>query len=140
MFYMFKTILLIFLISFIISPQSEIKGKINLSDTLNLSNIFNSDKNFLMFYDDLKLHQDFSGLNSGFFKYDDPNTIWLRTSMVITNVEWHSLEYENHLLSPLLRKYFEDSKFNPIRLVLGMAQAGAVGYLAYKHLKKYGFK
>jgi hypothetical protein len=26
-----------------------------------------------------------------------------------------------------------------VRYVLGMAQAGAVGYMAYRHIKKYGF-
>jgi len=44
-----------------------------------------------------------------------------------------------YLLSPLYAQYIEDSKFNPVRYVLGMAQLSAVGYLAYKHIKKYGF-
>ena len=40
---------------------------------------------------------------------------------------------------PLYQKYLEDSKFNPFKYALGMMQVGAVGYLAYKHIKKYGF-
>ncbi len=44
------------------------------------------------------------------------------------------------LVSPLLSKYHEDEKMNLFYTILGSVQAGAVGYMAYKHIKKYGFK
>jgi hypothetical protein len=58
---------------------------------------------------------------------------------LISKSEKNNQEFSPHFLSPLERKYHEDSKFNPIKYVLGAAQVGAVGYLAYKHIKKYGF-
>jgi hypothetical protein len=44
-----------------------------------------------------------------------------------------------HLMLPFYKQYLENSKFNPIRYVLGIAQTAAVGYMAYRHIKKYGF-
>ena len=69
----------------------------------------------------------------------DPQTVWLRTSLALSKTEITDQKFSPHFLSPLEKQYLEDSKFNPIRYALGMVQAGAVGYLAYKHIKKYGF-
>lgn len=68
----------------------------------------------------------------------DSNTIWLRTSIIISKEEILDKKLSPHFLEPLELKYYRDSEFNFIRYALGMAQAGAVGYLAYKHIKKYG--
>jgi hypothetical protein len=54
--------------------------------------------------------------------------------------DYFPLRAEAHLLDNYHRFYLEDSKIDPVKLVLGMAQAGAVGYLAYKHIKKYGLR
>ena len=40
---------------------------------------------------------------------------------------------------PLYKRYLENQKINPLYYVLGMAQTAAVGYMAYQHIKKYGF-
>ena len=45
----------------------------------------------------------------------------------------------NHFMLPLYNRYLENSKLDPVRYVLGLAQAAAVGYMAYRHIKKYGF-
>ncbi len=70
------------------------------------------------------------------------NNIWLWTSYTLSNNQFDR-KFSDHtprnILSPLYNQYMENSKFNPVRYVLGMAEAGAVGYLAYKHIKKYGF-
>ena len=74
--------------------------------------------------------------------YNDSSTIWLRTEMAISS----SLLFQEktganqHFTSILYQKHLEDSKFDPVRYVLGMAQLGAVGYLVYKRIKKYGFR
>ena len=84
--------------------------------------------------------------NHGFIQhnlplYNDSSTIWLRTELALSS----SLLFEEkvgtdqHFTSILYQKHLEDSKFDPVRYVLGMVQLGAVGYLAYKHIKKYGF-
>jgi hypothetical protein len=70
----------------------------------------------------------------------DPNTTWLWTSYAISSqtASQSNLNFDDMTL-PLYQKYIEDSKFNPFRYALGMMQVGAVSYLAYKHIKKYGF-
>lgn len=72
----------------------------------------------------------------------DPNTLQLRTEMIIKQSAKNNFNAEDdnfYFLSPLYNKYLEDSKFNPVRYVLGLAQLSAAGYLAYRHIKKYGF-
>ena len=72
---------------------------------------------------------------------DNPSTIWLRTQLLISNyaAQTGSGEINTHFTSPLYEQYLRDSEFNMVRYVLGVAQASAVGYMAYRHIKKYGF-
>jgi len=99
-------------------------------------------KNFLALLDDLDFYLDLQNLNKTFLLNTDPNTRWLWTSYAISNSSQEIFQPELNLddmTQPLYQKYLEDSKFNPFRYALGMMQVGAVGYLAYKHIKKYGF-
>ena len=72
---------------------------------------------------------------------EDRSTIWLRTEMVIANHSYLSFEkeFDAHFTSSLHEKFLEDSEFDMVRYVLGMAQLSAVAYMAYRHVKKYGF-
>lgn len=72
---------------------------------------------------------------------NNPSTIWLRTELLISNnsAEIGSNEFNTHFTSPLYQQYLEDSKFDMVRYILGAAQASAVAYMAYMHVKKYGF-
>lgn len=71
---------------------------------------------------------------------DNPKTIWLRTELLISyNSQTGSNELNTHFTSPLYEQYLKNSEFNMLRYVLGTVQAGAVGYMAYRHIKKYGF-
>lgn len=73
---------------------------------------------------------------------EDKSTIQLRTEMIIRQSVRNNYytSYSNfYFLSPLYNKHIEESKFNPVKYVLGIAQLSAVGYLAYRHIKKYGF-
>jgi hypothetical protein len=90
-------------------------------------------------FQEFDLHREFNSLKSRISIDGDPQTVWLRTSIAISNPEISDHKFSPHFLSPLEKKYYEDSKFDPIKSILGMAQVGAVGYLAYKHIKKYGF-
>lgn len=72
----------------------------------------------------------------------DSSTLWMRTQLALE----YSLRFGNNtpsvsndLTAPLYNQYLQHSKFDPVRYILGMAQAAAVGYLAYRHIKKYGF-
>jgi hypothetical protein len=89
-------------------------------------------------FDDLFLNDQFNPYQSSTAFFDDTSTIWLRTELSLSfNAE---SEEDKHFTSPLYDQYLEDSKFNLFRSVLGMAQLSAVGYLAYRHIKKYGFR
>jgi hypothetical protein len=72
---------------------------------------------------------------------DNPSTVWLRTQLLISNnvAQSGNGEITTHFTSPLYQQYLRDSEFDMFRYVLGIAQASAVGYMAYRHIKKYGF-
>lgn len=71
---------------------------------------------------------------------EDPSTKWLRMSYNLSHANLATeMEFEQNFLSPLYRKYMRDSDINVFRYILGIAQYSAVGYLAYRHIKKYGF-
>ncbi len=71
---------------------------------------------------------------------DNQSTIWLRTELLIMNNSQSDLGNINtHFTSPLYQQYLKNSEFDMVRYVLGAVQAGAVGYMAYRYIKKYGF-
>ena len=133
----FVKISCIFIILTSISLSHEI------SDSLNVNNqTIHPNKNFSFLFDGLDFYLDLQNLNKVFLLNSDPNTRWLLTSYAISNSKDESFQSEinfNEMAHPLYQKYKEDSKFNPFRYALGMAQVSAVGYLAYRHIKKYGF-
>jgi hypothetical protein len=71
----------------------------------------------------------------------NPSTIWPRTELLISNKSdgFRSDEVNTHFTSPLYQQYLKDSEFDMFRYILGAAQASAVAYMAYRHIKKYGF-
>ena len=89
-------------------------------------------------FDEFELQREFKEMKTSISIDGDPNTVWLRTSLAISNTNNTYQNFSPYFLSSLEKQYLEDSKFNPIRYALGMIQAGAVGYLAYKHIQKYG--
>jgi hypothetical protein len=72
---------------------------------------------------------------------NNPSTIWLRTELLFANTKSQpgSDKINTHFTSPLYQQYLKDSEFDMVRYVLGAVQTGAVGYMAYRHIKKYGF-
>ncbi len=72
----------------------------------------------------------------------DPNTIWLWTSVALSNNNSPNNQFQKNsyqIISPLVQLYLDKSKISPMQYILGLVQYGAVGYLAYQHIKKYGF-
>ena len=67
--------------------------------------------------------------------------IWTGTRMSISD---SGLSYgagtdvTSDFLQPYYNFYIESKNISLFRKVLGIAQLGAVGYLAYKHIKKFG--
>lgn len=71
---------------------------------------------------------------------ENPSNIWLRTELLISNNSNLNFgEVNTFFTAPLYQQYLRDSEFDMMRYVLGAVQAGAVGYMAYRHIKKYGF-
>ncbi len=109
--------------------------QLGLNPNLNEKLLYSFDE--LSFYNDLHNSQNYFHVNY------DPNTQWLWTSITLSNSTHYTSNNSfnfNNMLTAQYQKYTEDSKVNPFTYALGMAQLGAVGYLAYKHFKKYGFK
>lgn len=72
---------------------------------------------------------------------DNPSNIWLRTELLISynDLQTENGEINTHFTSTLYQQYLRDSEFNMVSYVLGIAQTSAVAYMAYRHIKKYGF-
>ncbi len=80
-----------------------------------------------------------SFFNSENYDTTQNGNIWLKTNLAITNsIEQNDFESTSYLLQPYYNIYMENKGISLFRQVLGMAQLGAVGYIAYKHLEKYG--
>ena len=92
-------------------------------------------------FDDLILYNNPNLFLQDLPLYNDSSTIWLRTEMALSSSSMFvEKNGKQHFTSILYQKHLKDSKFDPVRYVLGMAQFGAVAYLAYRHIKKYGFR
>lgn len=94
-------------------------------------------------FNEFDLLRQFNFMDNRIILNNNPETAMLWTSYILSgnsSFEWRSVnEKPGHLTSVLYDKYLEDSKFNAVKYVLGAAQLSAVGYLAYRHVKKYGF-
>lgn len=73
---------------------------------------------------------------------DDSTTIWIRTRFQLTGFSNQTSDNSNlqsNILNPLYTRYTESQNMRFIKSILGSVSVGATAYLAYKHLKKYGF-
>lgn len=92
--------------------------------------------------DDFDFYRELNYMRMDLETNKDTNTIWMWTKLSITNsgdVDFHPGESPGSMIAPLHQQFIDNSKLNPVIYVLGMAQTAAVGYLAYRHIKKYGF-
>jgi hypothetical protein len=135
-----KILSLLFLCTFIsYSQQTDYTKLPSKNDSLKIGIIPNSLIQMQIKFDEFELQRAFKEMKTSISIDGDPQTVWLRTSLAISNTSNTYQNFSPYFLSPLEKQYLENSKFNPIRYALGMIQAGAVGYLAYKHIQKYGF-
>jgi hypothetical protein len=72
---------------------------------------------------------------------NNPSTVWLRTELMVSksSSEFSDNAFSPHFTSSLYEKHLENSKFDMVNYILGVAQTSAVAYMAYRHIKKYGF-
>jgi hypothetical protein len=133
-----KQLINTFLLSFIFISINHSQS-IEKTDSTKFDLKIKSLRDFNLLHNDFELYNDLNNPSFNVSLDDDPQTVWLKTHLALSNSKIQSENFSPHLLRPLERKYLEDSKFNLVRYMLGAAQVGAVGYLAYKHIKKYGF-
>ena len=91
---------------------------------------------------DLYLPFDFPIAESEQLPGSNISNLQLRTELALsypTAFDVGSTGELNHLMLPFYNSYLESTKIDPIRYILGLAQTAAVGYMAYRHIKKYGF-
>lgn len=72
----------------------------------------------------------------------DSTSIMLRTHLLLGEIiseDPIKTNFRSSILNPLHQQYVESQSMKELKYILGMIQTGAVGYLAYQHLKKYGF-
>jgi hypothetical protein len=135
-----KILFLFFFLTLIsYSQQADNINSISKNDSLKITTNQNSLIQMQIKFDEFEFHREFKDMKMNVPLDGDPNTVWLRTSLAVSNTKYTDQKFSPHFLSPLEKQYLENSKFNPLQYALGMVQAGAVGYLAYKHIKKYGF-
>jgi len=98
------------------------------------------------FYNQTPYSFNFDGLsnlhlNTRFL--NDSSSIWIQTRMWLAGNVNQPDEIQNNLqlniLNPLQEKYADLQSMKTLKSILGAVQLSAVGYLAYLHLKKYGF-
>lgn len=105
------------MIGFAFAQETE-KNTLQSSDSTKISNHISSISNLQIKYNEFEIYRDLNRMRINIELDDDPNTLWLRTSFIISNTNNSSPEFNPNFLSPLERKYQEDSKFDPIRYVL----------------------
>ncbi len=76
---------------------------------------------------------------------NDSSSIMMRTRLQLSGM--YKLNREDpvknnlkmNLLNPLYQEFVSSQSMKELRYILGMVQMGGVAYLAYEHIKKYGF-
>ena len=96
------------------------------------------------YYDEFNFHFpfNFTVSESEQLIEGDLSTLQLRTELALSYpsaFNTNLVEVTDYLMLPYYQQYLENSKIDPIRYVMGLAQTAAVGYMAYRHIKKYGF-
>lgn len=135
---------LFFLIVFSIShfPQNnnsyqEPTGKDSLKIKRGFSSFFDSYLEDQMKFDEFSRHSVFN--NPMIY---DSSSAWLAAKLFISNsVDSDPIKnnFKMSVLNPLKQQYDESQNLKELKAILGAVKLGAVGFLAYKHIKEYGF-
>jgi len=73
---------------------------------------------------------------------NDTTSLWIRTNFQMSALSDYFSSNQNNavnILSPLYQNYESSQSLRTLKSILGSVSFGATAYLAYKHLKKYGF-
>jgi len=114
-----------------------------INDSLNRMNqSIKPNKRLSSTIDDLYFYLDLRNINKIFLLNTDPDTQWLWTSCLVINSRQETIESNINfdcITLPLYLKYIKDSQLNAFRQLLKIVNLYTAFYLAYCHVKKYGF-
>lgn len=139
--YLCKIFFILFTIPIVISAQQEqLNNPKSKSDSLKNKIELNPLSKIYYKFEEFEFYRQMNEVNNQVRIDEDSATKWLRMSYNLSHTNLsENLEFEQNFLSPLYKKYMQDSDINIFRYILGIAQYSAAGYLAYRHIKKYGF-
>ena len=123
-------------------PQNLVKDNNSTKDSISTFRGLNLEIN-IPYKSELSLQSGYLFENSISNLNIDSTSIWLATKTFFNqpvNYNFSSEPPSGDMLQPLRLQYESEKKLSTLRYILGMAQTGTVGYLLYRHIKKYGFK
>jgi hypothetical protein len=130
-----------FLILLFIILSSSVLAQIltNETDTTKTKPKLNKYFEYMQNFSSPQIVSRESFLNPSKLDTTQTGSIWLETRLAImNNMQQNDFDASSYILQPYYNIYMENKGISLFRQFLGMAQLGAVGYLAYEHLKKYG--
>ncbi len=116
-----------------IPAQTKIDSLKRIEEPVPFSRYFNPTFNF----DDSFFSNELTHIRFNSKLLSDSSSLWLRTRMQLNEMiyrETSAGNLQSNILNPLSQQYSATQNMELFRSVVG-----AVGYLAYQHLKKYGF-
>jgi hypothetical protein len=137
---MIKNILKIIFFLLILSVSSF--SQTEKTDSVKINFLLSPSEGVLSKFDEFDFYRQLNSMRMNVPLNYDTNTVWLWTLFALSKPEFGKKEFgitPGNISQFLYNDYIQESKFNPVKYVLGMAGAGAAGYLAYRHIKKYGF-
>ncbi|MCX6169778.1 MAG: hypothetical protein NTX65_10580 [Ignavibacteriales bacterium] len=118
--------------------QTKVDSLRRTETPLTFSSYFNPYNNL----SDTYFFSELNNLRINSYSIDDSASIWMRTRMQLSGMyDRNNLSrgMQSNFLDALSQQYTASQSLKTLRNILGAVQVGAVGYLAYQHLKKYGF-
>lgn len=130
----FKLLLLFPVILF--AQQIKPDSSLTKERPMNFSIYFNP----LTHLNDQLLLEQFEYLNLDTALLSDTSSIWMKTRFQMAYMNSpNNNDVKANILNPLYKQYAASQNMKLLKQILGAVQLGAVGILAYQHIKKYGF-
>lgn len=112
----FQILIFFFFFSSILLPQTIKEHLFNSeTDSSKIRSDVKGIEQIIIRFDEFELYQKFYNSKNQISLDDDPNTVWLKTSLLVSKDEKFSQEFSPYFLGPLEQKYQRDSKFSLFR-------------------------
>lgn len=103
-----KILSILFIFSATLLPQEKQEFNSNVSsDSLKIKIWENPLIQMQIKFDEFELHREFKDMKMSVPIDGDPNTVWLRTSLAVSNTVNTEQNFSPHFLSPLEKQYLK---------------------------------